>query len=60
MFKVRAVNIYGQGAFSTPASFVASNVPEVMSTVTTALIGTTIIRISFTAPDNEGASIDKY
>lgn len=60
MFKVRARNIYGYGAFSTATPIIASNVPGTMAPVTTTLSGTTDIQITWVAPASNGLSIISY
>ncbi len=59
-YKVRAKNIYGYGAYSTDASFIASDVPSVMAILTTSLVSSTKVRITWTAPAANFATIDQY
>jgi len=58
-FKVRAKNIYGEGAFSTELSQVASDVPDQPSAVTVAIDGTNV-KFTWTAPGANNAAIDSY
>lgn len=59
LFKVRAKNIYGYGAFSSELTIVPSDVPDQVSIPTTALSTTSVI-ISWAAPDAHSAPIDYY
>jgi len=58
-FKVRAHNIYGWGTFSNIASITASSTPAQPAAVTTA-IHNNMLRITWTAPTSNYASIDSY
>lgn len=62
-FRVSAANIYGYGSASTSASFIASSVPGVPSTVTVTQSSTDPTEVDFTwsAPaSNGGLTIDSY
>lgn len=59
-YKVRAKNIYGYGTYSTDVSFIASDVPSVMAILSTSLVSSTKVRISWTAPVANFAAIDQY
>ena len=43
MFKVRAINIYGEGEFSDTISQLLSNVPGKPASVTVTLVGTDVL-----------------
>ena len=58
-FKVRALNIYGQGDFSTPISQRLSNIPNKPSMVTVTLVGTDV-QIAWVAPDSNFSPINDY
>lgn len=59
VFKVRAQNIYGYGAFSDLYTVRASSVPDTMLMIETISVMETI-SISWSAPYNGGESIDMY
>ena len=58
-FKVRAINIYGKGAFSTELVVTPSDVPGKASIPTTANSGTDVV-VTWTAPNPHSSSIDAY
>ena len=59
LVKVRSLNIYGYGAFSSDFSIKASAVPSTVSTVTTTTIASNI-EIAWTAPHDGNEAIDAY
>jgi len=59
LFKIRALNIYGWGDFSSEFTITASDVPSQMAIVTTSLVLDTV-RIDFDLPSNNGESIDTF
>ena len=60
LFKIRARNIYGYGSFSPTATILASDVPNVMTTINTVNIGTNILIIWSAPPGDGGETIDAY
>lgn len=58
-FKVRAVNIYGRGAFSTELVVTPSDVPGKASIPTTANSVTDVV-VTWTAPNPHSSAIDAY
>jgi predicted phage tail protein len=58
-FKVRAINAYGNGAFSTVSTIVAGQAPSTPSTPTVTLTGI-YAKITWTAPTTNNLAIDKY
>jgi hypothetical protein len=59
LFKVRAQNIYGYGAYSDLVTIRASSVPDTMNIVDSISVLETIV-VSWTAPYNGGEDIDLY
>ena len=56
MFKVRASNINGWGAFSSILTIKASSVPATMSTVTTSIDSSSgSVLLSWSPPSNTGS-----
>ena len=61
LFKVRAKNVYGEGAYSSDATIAASTTPATMDPPTTAtLSGSSEIQISWTAPADGSDALDGY
>ena len=58
-FKYRASNIYGWGSFSAISTIPASKEPNTPSAPSTLISGTSV-GISWSLPDNQGASITGY
>jgi len=58
-FKVRALNVYGAGAFSTELSVQAIDVPSQVAVPTVAL-STTNIRVTWTQPNTHSSAVDLY
>lgn len=59
MFKVRAYNIYGYGAFSNELTIVPSDVPDKVG-IPTVTLSTTSVIVSWSAPDAHSSPIDYY
>jgi large repetitive protein len=58
-FRIRAVNIYGPGPASAPASIRASDIPSRMDPPSTARVATDIV-VSWSAPAANGAALAAY
>lgn len=56
---IAAVNTLGQGPQSTPIYIIAASNPDRMNHVSTSLVSTSV-RITWTAPTSNGATIDSY
>jgi hypothetical protein len=59
LFKVRAKNVYGYGDYSDTVTIRTSDVPDVMTPVTTISVMTTVV-ISWTEAADSGEPIDLY
>ena len=60
-FKVKARNKWGWGDFSSTVTIAATGVPDQMSEATTTIdIATGGVKITWTQPDNNGATISSY
>lgn len=59
-FKVKAVNVYGEGTFSEIAEFTTGAVPEVMKPVRTSNPEERKLQINWEEPAANGSSIDRY
>jgi hypothetical protein len=61
-FKVRALNVYGAGAYSTELSETAIDVPSQVAvpTVTLPNATSTDVRVTWVAPNAHSSTIDKY
>ena len=59
-FRVRARNAYGFGLYSDPASIRTSDKPEIMAAVTTQIVDSINVRISWLKPYENSEAIDAY
>lgn len=59
MFRLRAKNEHGWGPYSVETASIPSNVPDQMNSVST-VVDNTYIKVSWTAPDENGATITNY
>ena len=59
-FMVRAMNIYGYGAYSSNVTIEASDVPQVMAILNTSIVSGTYIRVQWTAPFDSYDPITAY
>mmetsp|Transcript_29137 Transcript_29137/g.28200 ORF Transcript_29137/g.28200 Transcript_29137/m.28200 type:complete len:339 (-) Transcript_29137:570-1586(-) len=59
-FKYRVKNKFGWSDFSDPVSILAASKPNQVSSVTFSQVSDTYVRISWTAPYNEGNPITSY
>jgi hypothetical protein len=58
-FRVRAKNAINWGPYSSEVTFIPAEAPSTMASLTTSNDGTNV-KIMWTAPDNNGASITAY
>jgi len=58
-FKYRAVNLFGEGAFSAESTVTAATNPDQIEPVTTSIVGSNV-RISWEIPNQRGSTITSY
>lgn len=59
-FRVNARNAYGFGIYSDPASIHTSDKPEIMTAVTTSIVDSVNVRVSWAKPYENSEAIDAY
>ena len=60
MFRHRADNIFGQGAYSTPVAIRAATYPDQMVPVITSVVAGSKVKIDWTPPNPRGDSVTSY